>query len=277
MTEESTTQDGDIAVAVRTAQAAAEPHPLAIDEQYSVVVPEGARLQIVDLVKYQERPPRLLGESKAATVESFVDLVKLHEGDSTTIWIDLAGTPAIVAVFNDNAAESGWGDHRVTLALQVTDEWKHWSSRDGVQMDQEAFAEHLEDGVQEIVKPDAATMLEIAQSIHATVNATIRSGKRLDNGSVQVQYDEEIDGSAGQSGELEIPQEFELAIAPFLGEDTYKVMARLRYRINRGKVTLGYRLERPDAIVVDALERIKEKLDGDFERVFMGVPAAKRS
>lgn len=138
---------------------------------------------------------------------------------------------------------------------------------------QEGFAEHIEGGLEEIVTPDAADMLEIAQSFHAVSAATFRSQKRLASGEQQFQYDEELTATAGKTGNLTVPTTILLAVAPFIGEERYKLTARLRFRLSGGKLTLGYILDRPDAVVRDALEGVAERLAAEFPRVFVGEPA----
>jgi uncharacterized protein YfdQ (DUF2303 family) len=160
------------------------------------------------------------------------------------------------------------------LQLEHTDEWKHWTSLDKQLVGQTDFAEHIEQGLKEIVEPPAADMLELAQTFHAAQSASFRSATRLHNGITQVQYDEEVDASAGRSKQLEIPQEFTLAIAPFVGEEPYRVTARLRYRLSSGNLKLGYQLVRPADVVRDCLSSIADRLTEEFGDVFSGTAPA---
>lgn len=267
---------GGTAAIIETAQEAAEPKKLDLDEAslYSVLVPAGARHELVDTEKYLPAPLRARGTYRPATVEAFIDYAKRHaDEEQTTIWVHpTAGK--VRAVLDDNAPDGpARREHTAALDLLIAPEWTHWLSKDGRLGSQEEFAEHLEDGIAQIVEPAAADMLEIAQSFHASQSASIRSATRLQSGQVSVVYDEEIKASAGQSGQMEIPTEFELAIPPFVGEEPYAVTARLRYRLNSGQLRIGYRLEQPDAVVRDALSKIAEKLEGEFEHVYMGEPA----
>lgn len=180
----------------------------------------------------------------------------------------------VVAIINDHesAGAPGWRDHRVELRLTHTPEWLYWTGQDGNAMAQTAFAEHVEGGLAEITEPDAAAMLEIAQTFHATSAATFRSATRLHSGEQRLQYDEEVRANAGAAGELEVPTELRLAVAPFIGEEPYAVKARLRYRVNAGNLRLSYHLDRPEAIVRDALEQIADRLADRFARTYMGDP-----
>ncbi len=93
-------------------------------------------------------------------------------------------------------------------------------------MSQEDFALHIEAGLQEIEQPDAADLLEIAQSFHATTGAAFRSAIRLASGEQQFTYEENIEAKAGRSGQLAVPTTFILLVAPFVGEQERQVVAK---------------------------------------------------
>jgi len=265
----------DAQVIADTALLAAEPKPIKLDESYAMLVPRSSGLKILDTEHLLPIPRRKSGIYLAATVDSLIDYLTRHldaEGH-TTVWVDLENH-RIIGVLNDQSdIEPGWRDHRIELNLSMTDEWQHWIGSSGELLDQERFAEHIEEGLQEIREPDAATMLEIAQSIEATTKAQFRSARRLSDGAVQMTYDEEIEASAGGTGDLKIPREFVLGISPFIGEDPYKVTARLRYRIRSGDLSIGYSLNRPYDVVRDCLTDIAKKLREKFDHVYLGEPA----
>lgn len=271
-------------------------HSIDLDAPQYAVIPEDAKLELLDGAKfrpdYQDEPQRPTGVATPGTVQAFIDYVKRFSSDQLTIWVPVT-EGKISAVFNDNDKETpGWGDFRAELTLTKTPEWTHWAGASGSYMPQEDFADHIEDGMAEIIDPPAADLLEMAQSIHATNNVNFKSQKRLASGEVQFEYTEDLDATAGKDGDLKIPSEFELAIAPFIGEDKYKVKARLRYRLNNGNLSIGYKLIRPDAVLRDAYQRIADQFmgierdeNGDpksedpdpiFERVHFGSPASSR-
>lgn len=271
------------------AQSAAEPAVLDPYTRYSVVVPDNGRLELVEPRDERlDHPLRATGTVKLATVGSFAEYVERHKdplGGVTTVWVH-PSSGEVKAVINDHQGTSaadgngdpdanpapGWGDHRAELALLHTPEWKLWTDADGDMLPQEAFAEHIEQGLPEVVRPDGADLLEIAQTLHATTNASFRSAIRLSDGTVQTQYDEEREASAGRKGEMTIPTEFELAIAPFLGEEREAVTARLRYRLNGGRLSLGYQLVRPHEVIRRTLDRVADQLSDRFARVYIGEP-----
>lgn len=268
---------GDAQAIIETAQAAAAPVILDPRNVYERVVPAGATAEVLDLEQFLPAPRRLRGTVAAQRVQDLVRYVERHDAEEfTTIWVDAAAY-RVIAVLNDHGCAldaADWGDHRAELQLLLTDAWKHWTGKDGILMAQEDFAEHIDDGLIDIVEPDGAEMLEVAQSIQGTTTAEFKAAHRLASGAIGVQYVEQQTAAAGQRGELEIPERFVLGVAPFEGEDAYKIRARLRYRIRGGNLTIGYRLERPGDVLRDAVDGIAQRLADQFgiNRVFVGVP-----
>jgi len=273
--------EGDAASIIEVATIAAEPHALEASDagplHYAVAVPPGGSVQhlVIDDERHLPEPRRKKGLATLTTVESFVSYVKARSTDAMTIWLDEQAV-SITAVFND---DPGWRDHRAQCGLTLTEEWQRWSDYDGKLLDQQAFAELIEDGLDEIRVPDAADMLEIAQTFQSHLTAEFRAGTRLTSGQVQFRYEETETAQAGTKGELEIPELIKLGIPVFLGEDAYEIEARFRHRARGGDLKLGYKLVHPERVLRDAIEligvRLASEFDGEANRVFLGAaPAA---
>lgn len=261
----------DMAAVIETARLAVEPKEVDVDTVYAVV--DGERVVPLDLERFMAVPRRRRGRYLPATVDAFKAYVaRFATEEATTVWVHPT-SGEIVAVIDDHTQETpDWREHTAQTQLQHTPEWMHWIGKDGQMLGQVAFAEHIEDGLPEIRDPDGATMLEVAQTFHAHTTAQFRSSNRLHSGETRLQYDEEVKASAGASGDMVVPSELTLAIAPFVGEEAYKVLARLRFRVSSGQLTLGYRLDRPDAVVRDCLAKIVERLENEFPNVYLGSP-----
>jgi uncharacterized protein YfdQ (DUF2303 family) len=271
----------DTQAAVAAGMALARPQVIdgrAVDSPHVAVVPAGARAEVLDLERFAFAPRRPHGNYKAATVDAFVKFVERHASDDdTTVWVHPTdGT--IRAVLNDHARggdQARWRDFVADLELRETEEWRHWLKRDGTLGGQEEFAEHIEEGITEIARPEGATLMEIAQTFHATTSANFRQATRLRDGRVQMRYDEEVQAAAGQSGELAVPDEIVLLLAPYVGEEAVEITARLRYRLGGGKLRIGYKLDRPERVKREALESIASQIGDAFgDRVFLGAPPA---
>ncbi len=255
--------------------ASKQPQELSPDVPQIVVVPAGCAAYEPDLSAWRDRPVRKTGVYHPATVDALVAITNLHgeDNENTTVWVHPT-SGRVVTVFDDNGREfSGYQQHRAVLQLQETPEWAFWTGQDGKMVGQEAFAEHIEAGLAEVEQPDAADLLEIAQSFHVKKDASFRSATRLSSGEIQFAYEETLAATAGRKGDLLVPTTFILLLAPFVGETERQVVAKLRYRLSQGVLTLGYKLERPDKVVRDALDAVAETLAAEFPRVFVGEPA----
>jgi len=264
----------DDAALIEAVRLTNEPGVLDPATPQAIVVPAGAALVIPDLRLWRRHPARPTGTYRPATVASFVSYTKHYARvDETTVWVHPTSGKCVAVIDDHDVDLAGWGDHRAELALQPTPEWTHWMTLDGKLVTQEQFAEHIEAGLQEIEQPDGATMLEMAQSFRLTNNASFRTAKRLVSGEQQFLYDETVEASAGRGGEITVPSAFILLVAPFVGEQDRQVVAKLRYRMSGGSFAIGYKLERPDKVVRDALDAVAAQMAGEFPRVFVGEPA----
>lgn len=241
----------------------------------AIALPRGAKLELPDLSAWRDRPVRKAGVYRPATVLAFIDYVaNQHVDGDTTVWVHPT-SGQITAVIDDSGAEPGYRQHRVELLLAPTPEWSYWAAQDGKMLPQLAFAEHIEGGLQQIEQPDAADVLELAQSFHATTNVTFRSSTRLATGEQQLQYDEETAAVAGRTGQLNVPTAIVLMLGPFIGEPEVQIAARFRFRVNGGRLQLGYKLDQPEKVVRDAIESIADRIAGRFARTYLGeAPAA---
>ncbi len=270
-----TAQPTEAAEIIRVAQQALELREIDVKKDYAVVTPNGG-LVLAELEDRREQPDRPRGTFHPATVESLVDYVENHKiDDHTTLWVhETSGK--VVAVLDDHAGKvPAFRQHRAELTLRPSSEWLFWTKHDNQLLDQEAFAELLQEGLPDILKPDGATLLEVAEKFHSSTQVKFRSGVDRSSGEVKFLYDESVEAKATTAaGDIAVPRTFTLALAPFIGEEKVEIDANLRYRAGGGKLQLGYKLERPERIVEDALDRVAGKLAEKFDRVYRGTPAA---
>lgn len=242
---------------------------------FGTALPSGYSHEITDLEQYAEAPRRSKGRTRLVDAESFARYYKKHSIDGASTMYSDVQNQVIVGVLNDSGGpvSPGWRDHVVTLALTKTPAWLRWIANDGKLLDQTSFAEHIEASTPDIVVPDAATMLEVAQSFHAHTSAAFESQKRLRDGQTQLMYRENVTAQAGEKGELEVPSEIQLSLAPFEVGEFYEVLARIRFRIPGGRLSIGYQLDRPDDILrkafADVVASVEERVG---ETVLYGTP-----
>lgn len=235
-----------------------------------VVLPNGATVQTLE--RLLPNPTRKAGIVTLSDVMSFVAFVEKHKDEDTSLYGQYS-PPSFRAVFNDHAADPGWRDFGAVYACPLAAEWVTWKGKSGVQMNQEQFAQFIEDNLPDIAIPPAADMLEISRSLEAKKKVNFASGIRLHNGQNELTYEEEVTGTA-QKGKLQVPEEFTIGIPVLEGGLKYAVIARLRYRIgDGGKLAMWYELVRPHKILEDAVAAVWSEIEQRTDlMIFNGKP-----
>lgn len=283
--------DGTEAAAVARIARDADPvvtrHHLDDDEEVlgAVVFDRNGRVVAeFDEEKYRDRPRTKRGIVQVHTPQALADYAHRHlDPDTSTLWADV-DTGVVTVVLNDHEQstvdirEAGWADHQARLQLRPSPEWKAWSDLDGELVGQTQLAEFLEEHIGDIVEPDGATMLEVAQTFHATTGAAFKRAQSTHSGEIQLRYEEDVQASAGRAGETEIPREFTLRLRPFVGTDRVEVRGQFRYRLNGGSLALGVRLLNLDDVLRDAIDQVVDNVAATLELVALHgtAPAPRR-
>lgn len=235
--------------------AAAQPLLLSVDtvnlpDLLVGVVPDGYRISSEDvaarLAGYRPAPRRVTGTAVVTGTASWLAYFGKHGSGYSEVYGDVERS-TVTAILNAPAASDApaWGDHRVVLQLAHSAAWNAWIENNGRFMGQTEFAEHIEDRTPDLVRPDAATMLEVAQSIQATTGVQFEVSSKLHDGQRRFQYLESVEGRAGNRGELDIPTEIQIRVQVWRGVAIAVPMtARFRFRASRDGLKLSYVLDR---------------------------------
>ncbi|HEY9315808.1 DUF2303 family protein [Williamsia sp.] len=189
--------------------------------------------------RFRSTPRRPRGTEIVHTPQSFIDLVTALAGEEDPVVYAHKAAPQIVAIVNHFG---GWLDHRVTYSPKFDRRFSAWFSRNGKMVTQVDFAEFLEDHASAISIPDPADLIEIARNFQATSKVSFESGNRLQSGDVQFSYIEETGPKAGAKGTIKIPETFVISLPVYEGTSALAITAKLRYRITKDGLALGYKL-----------------------------------
>jgi len=247
---------GDVQAAIDAGAALADPRSPGLDPGTGTyaVVPKG--YQIVSLDEYAVRPRRIDACVRMQDTVSFIDYVKHFKLPATRIFFNTA-EEEFEAILDYHETETpAWCDHVATYKPQRSVEFANWMGANRRQFTQVEFARFLEENLPDVVEPNSADLLNIALTFEAKKSVEFASGVRLANGQIQFQYDEVVRGTA-QKGTIEIPEKFTLGIPIHLNGPAYRIDARLRWRLQEGKVTFWYELVRPQKFIEHALNEIR--------------------
>jgi uncharacterized protein YfdQ (DUF2303 family) len=264
---------GDAQAIIDQAQKAVMPRKVEPGEAYLIVA--NGRTELVNTFGMAAEPPRKTGSAIFYTDDSFSRYVNDHARPGTALFANIEASRVEGVLNGHEPAEltAGWHDHTATLALRHTPEWDRWTAKDGQLMGQQEFAEHLELGQLEIVEPEAATMVELARTFEANTAVAFKEAIILQSGERKLMYDETTTAKAGQKGDITIPKEFVIGVAPYEGTDRYRVTCQLRYRIREGRLQIGYAMVRPREVLRSAFGDIVAKIEEATEMTaFAGTP-----
>ena len=234
-----------------------------------VVLPAGFSVKSLEM--NLPAPTRKSGTTVLNDAESFIAVVNDQKGDNTRLFSTI-DPPTFTAVFNHHAQGAGWGDHRAKYNAPISPEWGAWGEADGKQMNQVDMARFIEANMVDIVfiepnpetkhpgSPDGATFLEICHTLEAKKKVKFKSSVRLQDGSTQFTYDEDVAGSA-VNGTMLIPEQFTIGVPVFENGDKWMVDVRFRYRIQEGgHLVMWLELVRPHKTIETAVKELREQI-----------------
>jgi uncharacterized protein YfdQ (DUF2303 family) len=252
---------GDVRALLKAGTALAEPkkNPEP-DGRPFVVLPEGFAVQALPVKGFPDRAAGLVKLRDAASLIQYVDD---HKGATTRIYATLE--PAcFLAVFDDFlpgagvdlASAANWRQWRAQFLVPHSREWQIWNKHHKVQLSQLQFGEFLQDNLPDVVSPDGATLLEMSLNFEASQNGAFRSVQRLHDGSHNMLWAAENNAS----GSVKLPPEITVSIPVFENDVRHTLTARLRHRVNDGKLALWYELVRPHKVLEQAFMGTWEKV-----------------
>lgn len=256
---------------VHAGQLIGDPKTVASENAHAyAVVPNDARID--DLEEYADAPRRARATVAAHTTETLVSYFNRFKTGDSVILADQSKFVVVGIIDYHPKTGAAFREHRVSYEAPRSLEWKTWRTSSGRKMMQEEFAQFIEDNVVDIRTPVGADVLDVARNLQANKKVAFSSAIRLADGQQQFTYEEVIDGSSSK-GTIKVPETFVLGIPVFFGGILYEVTARLRYRIDGGKLALWYELYRPEYIEQDAFAAILTAIGTDAEvDVWRGVP-----
>lgn len=244
-----------------------------------ILVPAGWETKKLEV---PEKPRRIAQQIELHDAGSFAGYVKEFKTDTTAVLLneDTRKFTSILDYHGGIAGDGGkqrpeWCDHVATFVARTTPEWDTWFGSNRKAFGQVEFATFLEDNLIDVADPVGAELLEITRTLEAKKDVSYSSAIRLNNGSVRINYDEQIKGTANtQAGTIEIPEQFTLQIQVIRGGSVYRFPARFKYRLKERALVLWYEIVRPHKILEQALaETVAAIQEGTGVTIRKGVAA----
>jgi uncharacterized protein YfdQ (DUF2303 family) len=259
----------------------------------------GKQLQSVKKLidEYRSAPERKKGTATLNEPGSFIAHVNRMKDEGTALFAKIdREAPRITAVYDYHETDGSprFCEHRSVYPFPLSEEWKVWSklNGEGHAMNQQQFAEFIEDRQPDLEQPDQAgqktrkytdalgcglatpgQVITLSRGLAMTVDQEMVSAVRLGSGELQMVFKETHKGINGEP--LNIPGAFLISIPFFVGGQPWVVPVRLRYRSSQGSVTWWYQLALIDVLFREAIDLEIAKInDATGLTAFIGSPEA---
>lgn len=235
--------------------------PVYVDEGGAfIVLPAGYQKQ--DLERFMPRPGYTRATVQVATVESFLAYFNRFSDEDSIIFANVEAPFGLTGIidYHQPGDDARHGAHRVVYTAPISPQWEAWTKSNRVVMEQEDFAEFVENQINDFREPPGAEALEIATLLEAKKSVDFVSGIRLSDGQREFKYVETIDGST-KNGSLQLPEVFILGIPIFLDGPPYEITTRFRYRIRESKLALWHHIVDRELTERDAFAEIVKKVE----------------
>lgn len=216
----------------------------------------------VHITKYadlMEKPQRITENRRFRDADSLGAYVNTYKQAATIIVgnRDKGRFDAFID-YHVSQGEPRWASHQAGLDLRFSDEWQAWMGLPGT-ISQIQFAEHVEDWMHTIGHPDGATLQGLVLKFQALKETTFKSSMNLANGDVNLTYIE--DSERGTETGAKFPTELILKMPVYEGQLPIQVTARIRYRINGGKLTFQIAILQKSEVLRKAFEDVCEAVE----------------
>ncbi|MFC0633269.1 DUF2303 family protein [Brevundimonas balnearis] len=192
-------------------------------------------------------PARIRQSVTLQTVDSLVDYVDRFKTKDTVLFADIRQSSIAALIDYHGPGEAAHVDHKATMILPFSEEWKTWTAIDGKMMDQLTFARFLEENAVDVVAPSGADLLEVCRDLQAKRKVDFRKAVRTNTDNENFEYTDETTATA-KSGGVEVPSKFQLKVPVYFGGETVSLFAFLRWNLVETSLQLGVKLHRAEHV-----------------------------
>ena len=210
-------------------------------------------------------PVRVKQAVVVQTADSLVDYINRFGQAETILFADI-DTSTIRGLIDyhsacpevGGASEAQHLDHRATLQLPFSEEWRTWQAINGKMLDQLTFARFLEENAVDIEAPTGADLLEVCRDLQAVRKVDFRKAVRTNTDNENFEYTDETE-TRTKNGSVEVPSKFQLRIPVYFGGQSVTLYAFLRWRLADTSLELGIQLHRAEHVRQAVFKQIVEE------------------
>lgn len=208
-------------------------------------------------------PKRVKGLYSFEDPKSFARYIDEFKEDGTRVFADF-DKYRFLAVINGSLKEvPAHSDHRVTLNMTTTQEWKAWVENSGKKMNPRGFAMFLENHIREITGAFSGTqLLAMCRALRTQIKGGMQADESVSDGrrSLQFNMNVQVRGvlpAADSSGsEVAFPEAINITLKVFNHVSAYVFEPRLRWDADDKGVVFWYDLIDPVSVQRAAFEQV---------------------
>lgn len=232
------------------------------EERSYVALPPGWEGEFPRDARNDVKPVVVQGARQFATTEAFATYFTRFETPRALVTSSRKRNSVTAELdYHLDAQTPEPGKHNVTRVYQFDRRFSAWLQKSGVDLKQIEFVEFLEDRLVDIADPDQGTLLNSIVQFKAFREANCASAVNLANGDIACEYTQVTRGAAGKAV---LPERITIEVPVLEFERHWRIHARLRFRLNEGRLTFSYSLigvdDIKDAAFMQAITDLSAKI-----------------
>lgn len=210
-------------------------------------------------------PMRVRGLYNFEDPSSFARYIEEFKEDGTRVFADFDKYRFLAVINGSLKGSPAHSDHRVTLNMTTTQEWKAWVEKNGKRMGPREFALFLENHIREITGEFSGTeLLAMCRGLRTyikggmTADENVAEGKR----SLAFSMNTQVAGQRPGGQEVAFPETIQITLKVFNHFNAYVFEPRLRWDSEDGKgVVFWYDLIDPVTVQRAAFEQAVDEVN----------------
>lgn len=208
------------------------------------------------LEEFLPAPSRIKQVVNLTSPDAFVAYVQRFSGADTVVFV---GDRNFVAKLDYHGAKPApsWCTHTANYAPKQSHQWEAWLGSNKQQKNQLEFALFLESRLDDIVKPEPATVLTAVLNFREAADQTVASSHKLETGEINFQFVKE-----NRTQTARFPHELTIRVPIFDHHPLVDIDLHVRYRVqNDGVLRIWFQFKRdPVDIVRQHFEGVSAKI-----------------
>lgn len=234
-----------------------------------ILKPAGYEVVALDYLIPQTNPLHAEAAPNLQSAGSFIAYVNRFAQDGKTVVFANMNQAKLTAIVDyHETKQANFGKHVAHFQPAKSTQWEMWASNSGKPKSQSDFAELIEGARSAIASPapprkgiaaDLASLLEVTRGLQAKTEVNWSAGVRLKDGTNRLSFSEEVKGMV-TTGNVEIPDGFEILVPIFFGSTPQRVECQFRFSMKAGQLSLMYVIHEKTEIEQKAFEVIVDEI-----------------